>query len=111
MTSGLALVASRAGLRYVDSPPQLSTPLQDEYDEGLTHVEPADAEYVCLEDSPVFENARASARVLAHVHKGRGIHVIGRADRFLQIKMRDGTVGFVPKEIASYKEPWIEVDN
>jgi Restriction endonuclease len=98
--------------RYLNSSPAAtfaaSTPI--EHDADLSRLEPADAEYHCLKDSPVFESPAKSVRVVAQVHQGKGIHVIGFTDNFLRIKMRDGTVGFVPKEIAEYKEAWIHLD-
>jgi len=81
-----------------------------ERDRDFSPVQPADAEYYCLKDSPVFESPAKSVRVVADVHQGKRMHVIGISDKFLQIKMRDGIVGFVPKEIAEYKEAWIHLD-
>jgi hypothetical protein len=69
-------------------------------------LQPADALYAVVEDSPLYERRNLSSNVIDQVHRGRTIHVIGVSDRFLQVKLRRGPVGFVPKEAAEYQHDW-----
>ena len=76
--------------------------------DSSVRIEPNDSLFEAIEDSPVFESPSDSSIVLAHVHTGRTLHVIGVAGGFLQIRMKEGTIRFVPKAVASYKSAWLE---
>jgi hypothetical protein len=56
----------------------------------------------------VFEKPSDSSAILASVHMGRTLHVIGIAGTFLQVRMKNGAIGFVPKAIACNKSAWLE---
>jgi tetratricopeptide (TPR) repeat protein len=51
-------------------------------------------------DSPVYETPADSARVLAQVHRGKWVNVTGITGNWLRIKLRNGTVGFIPVTAA-----------
>ena len=52
--------------------------------DSSARIEPSDSLFEAIEDSPVFESPSDSSIVLAHVHTGRTLHVIGVAGGFLQ---------------------------
>ena len=47
-------------------------------------------------DSPVYRDPNGASTVLAQVHKSKYVNVIGISGDWLQIKLKDGTVGFIP---------------
>jgi tetratricopeptide (TPR) repeat protein len=51
-------------------------------------------------DSPVYLGADSSTSVVAHVHHGYFVRVTGIQGNWLQITMRNGTVGFIPVTAA-----------
>lgn len=51
-------------------------------------------------NSPVYLEADSSTKVVAHVHRGYFVHVTGIQGNWLQITMRNGTVGFIPVTAA-----------
>jgi HJR/Mrr/RecB family endonuclease len=70
-------------------------------------MRPCDARYELVEDSPVFRDISDSASVLATVHRGKTLHVIGTGGAFLQIRMKNGRIGFVPRAVAEYRAEWL----
>ncbi len=51
-------------------------------------------------DSPVFANPDATSAQLGHVEHRKYVHVIGISGKFLQVRLKDGTVGFIPVTAA-----------
>jgi tetratricopeptide (TPR) repeat protein len=51
-------------------------------------------------DSPVYTTADNTSAVVAQVHHGKFVHVTGITGDWFQIKMRNGTVGFIPVTTA-----------
>jgi tetratricopeptide (TPR) repeat protein len=66
----------------------------------LTRAAPAlrqvDRKFLLTRDSPVYQSDDSSSSVLAQVHRRRYVHVTGIQGNWLRIKMRNGTVGFIP---------------
>jgi len=52
--------------------------------------------FLVTKDSAVYENADTNSAVVAQVKKKKYIHAIGITGNWLQIKMRNGTIGFIP---------------
>jgi hypothetical protein len=46
--------------------------------------------------SAVYQNPDASSAVLGQVHRSRYVHVTGITGDWLQVTLRNGTVGFIP---------------
>ena len=63
-------------------------------------VTPFDKEFRLTADSPVYSAPNQFAQKVAEVHRGKYIHVIGHALSYVQIRMKDGTQGFVPMTAA-----------
>ena len=79
--------------------------LQVQLKDGQTgYIAPTDVElvkavdklFVLTQDAPVLEFPNQSAKKLAEVHKTHSVHVIGLALNYMQIRMKNGTVGFIP---------------
>jgi tetratricopeptide (TPR) repeat protein len=67
---------------------------------GSTKVKPLNKVFLLTKNSPVYENPDPSSNVVGQVHKKKYVHVVGLAGTYLQIKLRNGTVGFVPETAA-----------
>jgi tetratricopeptide (TPR) repeat protein len=51
-------------------------------------------------DSPVYQAADSGTSVVAQVHRGKWVHVTGIQGNYLQVTLRNGTVGFIPVTAA-----------
>ncbi len=51
-------------------------------------------------NSPVYQNPDANSSVLGQVHRRRYVHVTGITGDWLQVTLRNGTVGFIPASAA-----------
>ena len=51
-------------------------------------------------NSPVYQNPDATSSVLGQVHRRRYVHVTGITGDWLQVTLRNGTVGFIPISAA-----------
>ncbi|HEY2107425.1 MAG TPA: SH3 domain-containing protein [Candidatus Binataceae bacterium] len=47
-------------------------------------------------NSPVYQNPDANSSVLGQVHRRKYVHVTGITGEWLQVTLRNGTVGFIP---------------
>jgi len=67
---------------------------------GAAVIKPIDKKFLLTHNSPVYQNADSSSTVVAQVHRRKYVHVIGITGNWLQIRMRNGTVGFIPTSAA-----------
>ncbi len=51
-------------------------------------------------DSPVYQNPDSASAVLGNVHHRKYVHVTGISGDWLQVTLRNGTVGFIPTSAA-----------
>jgi tetratricopeptide (TPR) repeat protein len=63
-------------------------------------IKPLNKVFLLTKNSPVYESPDSSSNVVGQVHKKKYVHVVGLAGNYLQIKLRNGTVGFVPETAA-----------
>ncbi|MGH7905510.1 MAG: tetratricopeptide repeat protein, partial [Candidatus Binataceae bacterium] len=56
--------------------------------------------FLLTHDSPVYDKPDAASPVLARVHQRKFVHVTGITGDWFEIKMRNGTVGFIPTSAA-----------
>jgi tetratricopeptide (TPR) repeat protein len=63
-------------------------------------VRPLNKRFELTKNSPVYQNPDQTSTVVGQVHRGRWVHVIGIAGDWLQIRLRNGTVGFIPTAAA-----------
>ena len=57
---------------------------------------PINRKFKLFKDSAVYQAADASTSVVGQVHHGHLVHVTGIQGNWLQITLRNGTVGFIP---------------
>ncbi len=63
-------------------------------------IKPLDRKFRLTHNSPVYQNPDSSSAVLAQVHRRRYVHVTGITGDWLQVTLRNGTVGFIPASAA-----------
>ena len=63
-------------------------------------LKPLNRRFKLTRNSPVYQGAESSTAVVAQVHRGRFVHVTGIQGNWLQITLRNGTVGFIPVSAA-----------
>ncbi len=56
--------------------------------------------FMLTHDSPVYESPQESANVVAQVHRGKYVKVTGIAGKWLRVRLKSGTVGFIPVTAA-----------
>jgi Flp pilus assembly protein TadD len=63
-------------------------------------VHPANKRFLLTHNSPVYLTTSQSSQVLAEVHHGKWVHVTGISGNWFRIRMRNGTLGFIPVSAA-----------
>ena len=67
---------------------------------GTSKVKPLNKVFLLTKNSPVYESPDTTSSVIGQVHRKKYVHVVGLSGSYLQIKLRNGTVGFVPEAAA-----------
>ena len=67
---------------------------------GGVKVKPLNKVFLLTKNSPVYQNPDTTSAVVGEVHRKKYVHVVGIAGSYLQVKLRNGTVGFVPEAAA-----------
>jgi hypothetical protein len=57
---------------------------------------PIDKRFLISKDTPVYQAAQTSSAVLAHLRRGKWVHVDGLMGNWLQVQLSDGSLGFIP---------------
>ncbi|HTQ24750.1 MAG TPA: tetratricopeptide repeat protein [Candidatus Binataceae bacterium] len=63
-------------------------------------LKPIDRKFKLTKNSPVYQAADGSTSVVGQVHRGHFVHVTGIAGDWLQVTLRNGTVGYIPVAAA-----------
>lgn len=63
-------------------------------------IKPLNKLFLLTKSSSVYQNPDTSSAVLAHVRRKKYVHVTGISGNYLRIKLRNGTVGFIPTTAA-----------
>ncbi len=63
-------------------------------------VKPLNQLFLLTHGSPLYASPDAGSRVVGHVAAKKYVHVVGIAGKWLQVRLRNGTVGFVPASAA-----------
>lgn len=63
-------------------------------------VKPLNKVFLLTKNSPVYQDADQGSAVVANVKSKKYVHVTGIAGDWLQIKLKDGTTGFIPASAA-----------
>jgi tetratricopeptide (TPR) repeat protein len=65
-----------------------------------TKVKPLNKLFVLTKNSPVYQNPDETSSTIGEVRRKKYVHVTGITGNFLQIKLKNGTVGFIPVAAA-----------
>ncbi|MGO9062415.1 MAG: tetratricopeptide repeat protein [Candidatus Binataceae bacterium] len=63
-------------------------------------LKPLNRRFLLTHNSPVYQNANGASAVVAQVHRRKRVHVTGISGDWLQVTLRNGTVGFIPASAA-----------
>jgi tetratricopeptide (TPR) repeat protein len=67
---------------------------------GPAKIKMVNKKFRLTQNSPVYQMNNNTAPVVAQVHRGKFVHVTGIAGDWLQVQLRNGTVGFIPVTAA-----------
>jgi tetratricopeptide (TPR) repeat protein len=63
-------------------------------------LKPLDRKFRLTKNSAVYQGTDSSTSVVGQVHRGHFVHVTGIQGNWLQVTLRNGTVGFIPVAAA-----------
>ncbi len=63
-------------------------------------LKPLNKMFVLTHSSPMYENPDSASQVVGQVTRKKYIHVIGITGSWLQVRLRNGTAGFIPASAA-----------
>jgi tetratricopeptide (TPR) repeat protein len=67
---------------------------------GPPKIKATNKKFRLTHDSPLYQMNNNTSPVVGQVHRGKFVHVTGIAGDWLQVKLRNGTVGFIPVTAA-----------
>jgi len=65
-----------------------------------TKIKPLNKLFVLTKNSPVYQSPDETSSTVGEVRRKKYVHVTGITGNFLQIKLKNGTVGFIPVAAA-----------
>jgi hypothetical protein len=101
-TVGIALSLSLAtigGLAAQTSAPSAPAPSAAS-ETGNPSIKPMNERYLVSHTSAVYAQADTSSTVIGHVHKKKHVAVTGLEGDWLQVRLPNGQVGFIPTKAA-----------
>ena len=63
-------------------------------------IKPLNKLFLLTKNSPVYQNPDPTSSTIGQVRRKKYVHVTGIAGNYLQIKLKNGTVGFIPETAA-----------
>src|SRR5271166_275943 len=63
-------------------------------------IKPLNKLFLLTKNSPVYQNPDETSATVGQVRRRKYVHVTGITGNFLQVKLRNGTVGFIPVAAA-----------
>ncbi|HYK64161.1 MAG TPA: tetratricopeptide repeat protein [Patescibacteria group bacterium] len=67
---------------------------------GPPKIKATNRKFRLTHDSPLYQMNNTTSPVVGQVHRGKFVHVTGIAGDWLQVKLKNGTVGFIPVTAA-----------
>jgi tetratricopeptide (TPR) repeat protein len=67
---------------------------------GAPTIKPLNKLFVLTKNSPVYQNPDETSSTIGQVRRKKYVHVTGITGNFLQIKLKNGAVGFIPVAAA-----------
>jgi hypothetical protein len=103
-TSPAAAASAPAAQPSVAPPSEMSSPVSTPAPAAVAtaapRLKPLNKTYLLTKDSPVYANPDASSAVVGTVRKAKYVRVTGIAGDYIQVKLKNGVVGFVPIDAA-----------
>jgi tetratricopeptide (TPR) repeat protein len=63
-------------------------------------IKPLNKLFLLTKNSPVYQSPDATSSTIGQVRRKKYVHVTGIAGDYLQIKLKNGTIGFIPESAA-----------
>ena len=89
-SSGIAVSADEPTAAAEPSPAAAAAPI----------IRPLNKLFLLTKSSAVYQNPDAASAVIAQVKRRKYVHVIGITGNFLQIRLRNKSIGFIPVNVA-----------
>jgi len=67
---------------------------------GAPKIKPLNKLFLLTKNSPVYQNPDDTSSTVGQVRRKKYVHVTGIAGNYLQIRLKNGTVGFIPETAA-----------
>ena len=67
---------------------------------GAPKVKPLNKLFLLTKNSPVYQNPDETSSTIGQVRRKKYVHVTGIAGDYLQIRLKNGTIGFIPVAAA-----------
>lgn len=67
---------------------------------GAPKIKPLNKLFLLTKNSPVYQNPDETSSAVGQVRRKKYVHVTGITGNYLQVKLRNGTVGFIPVSAA-----------
>ena len=67
---------------------------------GTPQIKPLNKLFLLTKNSPVYQNPDDTSTTVGEVRRKKYVHVTGIAGNYLQIRLKNGTVGFIPETAA-----------
>ena len=81
------------------SPSPMATPAAAATSAAI-RLRPLNKRFQLTKNSPVYQNPDQTSAVVGQVHRGRWVNVTGITGDWLQVRLRNGTLGFIPTAAA-----------
>jgi len=92
--------APAATTAAAEAPPGAPTTTASAADAGALKVKPLNKLFLLTKNSPVYQNPDETSSTVGQVRRKKYVHVTGIAGNYLQIRLKNGTVGFIPETAA-----------
>ena len=84
----------------VESPAEASTTTASAPEAGAPKIKPLNKLFLLTKNSSVYQNPDDTSPTVGEVRRKKYVHVTGIAGDYLQIRLKNGTVGFIPVSAA-----------
>ena len=67
---------------------------------GVPQVKPLNKLFLLTKNSPVYQNPDETSSTIGEVRRRKYVHVTGIAGNYLQVRLKNGMIGFIPETAA-----------
>jgi tetratricopeptide (TPR) repeat protein len=94
------LPAPAATTAAAEAPPGAPTTTASASEAGAPKIKPLNKLFLLTKNSPVYQNPDDTSSTVGQVRRRKYVHVTGITGNYLQIRLKNGTVGFIPETAA-----------